>query len=898
VSENNTPLMRQYNAVKRQYPDTLLLFRLGDFYELFYQDAVVASRVLQITLTARQKETGKPVPMCGVPYHSAETYIARLLRAGHRVAVCEQMEDPSKLKGRKLVRREVVQVITPGTATESALLEPKENNFLAAIVWDSAGPAAGLAFADASTGEFRATEWRGEQAQASLMDELAVLRPREILLPRAEGLFAETQELDSATRETGAVDTRLDPWVFREEYAERKLEEHFRVATLEGFGLAGHPFATTAAGAVLHYLGETSGKSGSSLAHLSRVAYYEEPEALVLDSVTARNLELVAPALADSTPAPTLLSTLDETATPLGARLLRHWILRPSVSRGEITARLDAVAELLSKTVIREEIRKDLAGVQDLERLASRAALGTATPRDLLGLRNSLEQIPLLRGFLSGCSSPRLGELHAQLDELADVRELVARAIADDPPAVKSYGPAAPGIIRQGFNAELDELRGLTSRGRQTIAAMEERERRHTGIASLKVRYNQIFGFYIEISKPNLHLVPADFERKQTLVGAERFTTPELKEYEHKVLEADQRILDLEQRLYQEVRAQVAAHSQRLRQTAAALAELDVLTAFAHTAAARNYVRPQFPAGTDADSPEACQLLLAGARHPVIERLLEERGERFIPNDLYLDSSGHLILIITGPNMGGKSTYLRQAALLVVMAQMGSFVPAQSAQFPIVDRIFTRIGASDNLARGRSTFLVEMSEVAVILNLATAGSLVLLDEVGRGTATFDGLSLAWAVVEHLHAHTRAKTLFATHYHELTELGGLLSGVKNLHVSVRESGHEIVFLRRVEPGSADKSYGIEVARLAGLPPEVIDRARQVLTKHEQKEHKLTAELSPGATSGNGSPGGAAQPAMFAAIDREVLDALRRADLDSMRPLDALNLLARLKDQVSE
>ena len=902
MSENNTPLMRQYNAVKRQYPDALLLFRLGDFYELFYQDAVVASRVLQITLTARHKESGKPVPMCGVPYHSAETYIARLLRAGHRVAVCEQMEDPAKLKGRKLVRREVVQVITPGTATESALLEPKENNFLAAIVWDPAGPAAGLAFADASTGEFRATEWQGEQAHASLLDELAILHPREILLPRPEGLFTESQPLDAAVRESGAVPTRLDPWVFRQEYAERKLAELFRVVTLEGFGLAGHPWATIAAGAVVHYLCETSAKGGSTLAHLARVAFYEEPEALVLDSVTSRNLELVTPAAGDFTAAsrdggaaPTLLSTLDETSTALGARLLRSWILRPSVNCEEITARLDAVGELLSKTVIREEIRKDLTGMQDLERLASRAALGTASPRDLLGLRASLERIPLLRGFLSGCSTPRLRELHTQLDELADVRELVARAIADDPPAVKSYAPAAPGVIRAGYNAELDEFRGLTSRGRQTIAAMEERERRRTGIASLKVRYNQVFGFYIEVSKPNLHLVPADFERKQTLVGAERFTTPELKDYERKVLEADERILELEQRLFQEVRARVAAHAQRLRQTAAALAQLDVLAAFAHTAAERNYARPEFPAG-DAAGGDA--LLLAGARHPVIERLLEERGERFIPNDLYLDSSAHLILIITGPNMGGKSTYLRQAALLVVMAQMGSFVPAQKAQLPIVDRIFTRIGASDNLARGRSTFLVEMSEVAAILNLASERSLVLLDEVGRGTATFDGLSLAWAVVEHLHAHTRAKTLFATHYHELTELGGLLPGVKNLHVSVRESGHEIIFLRRVEPGSADKSYGIEVARLAGLPGEVIERARQVLSKHEQKEHKLTAELSPGATGGNGSAAASAQPPMFAAIDREVLDALRRADLDHMRPVDALNLLARLKDQVSE
>ena len=897
VSENNTPLMRQYNAVKRQYPDTLLLFRLGDFYELFYQDAVVASRVLQITLTARHKETGKPVPMCGVPYHSAESYIARLLRAGHRVAICEQMEDPSKLKGRKLVRREVVQVITPGTATESALLEPKENNFLAAVVTEPAESAAGLAYVDVSTGEFRATEWRGEGALGALLDEQAVLRPREILLARPAGLFSDAHALDPAFRDTGAVETRLDDWIFREEFGERILGEHFGVATLEGFGLVGHPMATAAAGAVLHYLRETSGKGGRTLTHLDGVRFYDEPGALVLDSVSARNLELVTPSAADSFDrgAPTLFSALDETATPLGARLLRNWILRPSVDRQEIDARLDAVTELKSKTVIREEIRKDLTGVQDLERLAGRVALAAATPRELLALRNSLEHIPLLRGFLTGCAAPRLRELHAQLDELPDVRDLIARAIAEDPPAMKSYGPAAPGVIRPGYNAELDELRSLGTKGRQTIAAMEERERKRTGIASLKVRYNQVFGFYIEVSKANLHLAPADFERKQTLVNAERFTTPELKEYERKVLEADERILEIEERLFREVRGQIGAQAQRLRHTAAALAQLDVLAGFAHAAAERNYTRPEF---TAEDGELSEQLLLAAARHPVIERLLEERGERFIPNDLYLDAASHLILLITGPNMGGKSTYLRQAALLVVMAQMGSYVPAQQARLPIIDRIFTRIGASDNLARGRSTFLVEMSEVAAILNLATPRSLVLLDEVGRGTATFDGLSLAWAVVEHLHAHTRARTLFATHYHELTELGGLLPGVKNVHVSVRESGHEIIFLRRVEPGSADKSYGIEVARLAGLPPGVIERARQVLAKHEQKEHKLTAELSPGSAGGNGAGARIAEPPMFTAIDREVLEALRSADLDHMSPLNAMNLLAKLKQQVTE
>ncbi len=887
-AESITPLMRQYQAVKRQHPQALLLFRLGDFYELFYEDAIVAARILQITLTSRHRESGQPVPMCGVPHHSAESYIARLLRAGHKVAICEQMEDPAKLKGRKLVRREVIRVITPGTATDLALLEPKENNFLAAVAWDPSLPAAGLAYVDISTGEFCATEWTGADARAKLEDELLVLRPREILLPRPESLFTEPLPLDLGN--SGSVETPLDDWIFREDQAERLLTAHFGVLTLEGFGLAGHRLAVSAAGAILHYLKDTSVKGGGGLEHLDRLAFYDKPDALILDSVSVRNLELVTPAAGDEK-GPTLLSCLDETCTPLGARLLRAWILHPSVEKEEIEARLEAVAELKSQTVAREEIRHDLSGVLDLERLTSRITLGVVMPRELVALRHSLGRIPVLRGFLAASRAPRLAALHAQLDELADVRERIAAAIADDPPAVKAFGLAETGVIRAGYNPELDELRALGSKGRQTIAAMEDRERKSSGIASLKIRYNQVFGYYIEVSKANLHLVPADFERKQTLVNAERFTMPELKEYERKVLDADEHILEIERRLFAELRQWIATQAGRLRQTAAALAQLDVLATFAHLAATRNYIRPELLAEDDGGRTE---LLLAGARHPVIERLLEQRGERFVPNDLYLDGGAHLVLLITGPNMGGKSTYLRQAALLVLMAQMGSFVPAQQARLPIVDRIFTRIGASDNLARGRSTFLVEMSEVAAILNLATPHSLVLLDEVGRGTATFDGLSIAWAVVEHIHAETHCRTLFATHYHELTELGGLLSGVQNVHVSVKEAGGNIIFLRRVEPGCADRSYGIEVARLAGLPRPVIERAREILARHEQKEHKLSAELSPGAEP-RAMP--ATQQPLFTAIDREVLEALRAADLDQLRPIDALNLLARLKDQVS-
>ncbi len=961
MNEPATPLMRQYHAAKKQHPEALLLFRLGDFYELFYNDAVIASRLLQITLTSRNKEKGQAVPMCGVPYHAVENYIARLIRAGHKVAICEQMEEPGP--GKKIVRREVIRVLTPGTATGASLVEPKENNFLAAVARSAAAgaaasvggrparrgaePSIGLAYVDLSTGEFRATEFAGEKAEARLRDELGILRPREVLLPRPATLFpaATTAAMDGL----GGVETRLDDWIFETGHVTRILEEQFRVATLNGFGLEGHLQAAAAAGAIVHYLRETSAigapkpedaavnpslrPAGAGLEHLDRIAYYEQQDALVLDAVTVRNLELVEPAAGDDASA-TLLKAIDETATGMGARLLRSWMLRPEIALDEIEARLEAVAELKSRTIEREEIRRELEGVLDLERLTSRVTLGVVTPRDLLALRASLEKIPALRKLVqdvkereevkeveeveektnrfreraTGAQLRRLADLCEQMDELADVRDLIARGIADDPPAMANES----GVIRRGFHAELDELRDIMKQGRQIIASMEERERKRTGIASLKIRYNQVFGYYIEVSKPNLPNVPADYERKQTLVNAERFTSSELKDYERKVLSAEERVLEIERRLYGEIREAIAREATRLRRTAAAIAQLDVLVNFARIAAARNFTRPEFTEGTTQEKADSSGrkssprnddgeraaakkngrgvLLIAGGRHAAIEKLLEERGERFVPNDLYLDDETQFLLIITGPNMGGKSTYLRQAALISILAQMGSFVPAAQAKLPLLDRIFTRIGASDNLARGRSTFLVEMSEVAAILNTATAASLVLLDEVGRGTATFDGLSIAWAVVESLHAGARPRTLFATHYHELTELETLLPGVKNVHVSVEEAGSEIVFLRRVEPGSADKSYGIEVARLAGLPQTVIHRAREILRRHEQSEDKLTEELSPGATPP------APQQASFTAMNESVLEALRGADLNKLTPLEALNLLAALQRQM--
>jgi DNA mismatch repair protein MutS len=947
MTQPATPLMQQYHAVKKQHPSALLLFRLGDFYELFYDDAVTASRILQITLTARNKEKGQPVPMCGVPYHAAENYIARLIRAGHKVAICEQMEEPGP--GKKLVRREVIRVLTPGTATGTSLVDPKENNFLAAVVRGSPASGAkqrpaqrsleltpqtasaqetiGLAYVDLSTGEFHATEFRGAKAEARLRDELEILRPRELLLPQPATLFSAATQ--SGSNGLGAVETRLDEWLFETNYAARQLEDHFHVVTLEGFGLAGHPQAISAAGAIVHYLRETSAigarqpedaaavpslrPAGAGLEHLDRIGYYDQQDAMVLDQVTVRNLELVEPAAGDDASA-TLVKAIDETATGMGARLLRGWILRPQISLDEIEDRLDAVAELKSRTVAREEIRRELEAILDLERLTSRITLGVALPRDLLALRASLERIPRVRelmmaetqsaaavanadawtsshGVVSQIGNPeqtsrRLAALREQMDELTDVRGMIARGIADDPPAL----PSEPGVIRRGFHAELDELREILKQGRQIIASMEERERKRTGIASLKIRYNQVFGYYIEVSKPNLHLVPPDYERKQTLVGAERFTSGELKEHERKVLSAEERVLEIERRLYGEIRESIAREAGRLRRSAVAIAQVDVLVNLARIAAARHYTRPEFTEREASKKGPRGALMVAGGRHPVIERLLEERSERFVPNDLYLGDDSQFLLIITGPNMGGKSTYLRQAALISILAQIGSFVPAAQAKLPLLDRIFTRIGASDNLARGRSTFLVEMSEVAAILNTATPASLVLLDEVGRGTATFDGLSIAWAVVEALHAGARPRTLFATHYHELTDLEPLLPGVKNVHVSVEEAGSEIIFLRRVEPGSADKSYGIEVARLAGLPNDVIVRAREILRRHERSEENLTKELSPGAAPPQ------PQQTSFAAIDQSVLEKLRDADVDKLTPLEALNLLAALQRQL--
>lgn len=874
--------MRQYSAIKKEHPEALLFFRLGDFYELFFEDAVIAARELQITLTSRNKEKGVKVPMCGVPYHAAEGYIAKLIRKGFKVAICDQVEDPRLAK--TLVRREVTRVVTPGTAADSTL-SSEENNFLAALA--RVGEAVGFAALDLSTGDFRATEFAGPDAERRIREELAQLRPREVLFASSLPLLERqpgkaTAELDLMTR---FAETPLDDWVFAPDYAVPLVENHLGVLSLEGFGLAGRAAAATAAGAVLHYVRATQ---RGTLAHVDRIGFYERQDCLVLDAVTVRNLELLEPLFAGAGEEVTFFRALDQTVTPMGKRLLRSWMLRPSIDASEIAKRLDAVEALARELMAREELRRALDGILDLERLLSRVTLEAANPRDLLALAASLARIPAVRQALARVSSERLGDrltaLHGSLDELGDLRARIERTIVPEPPLSFAEG----GVIQRGVDAALDELRDLSHNSKQVVAQIEERERQRTGIGSLKVKFNSVFGYYIEISKPNLHLAPSDYERKQTLVNAERFTTPELKQYESKILEAQEKIFEIERRLFTELRAAIAAEARRIRQTALALAEVDVLSNLAHLAANRSYCRPQF----DETSGEAGELEVIEGRHPVIERQeLMRSTERFVPNDLYLNATTHSILLLTGPNMGGKSTYLRQAALVVILAQMGSFVPARSARLSVVDRIFTRIGASDNLARGRSTFMVEMMETAAILNTATPRSLILLDEIGRGTATYDGLAIAWAAVEYIHARTRAKTLFATHYHELTELADGLSGVKNFHVSVKESAGGIVFLRKVEPGPADKSYGIEVAKLAGLPLEVITRAREVLAEHESAEHQVTDHLAverPATLK--------AQITLFTPLTEKIVERIRAADVDRLTPLEALNLLSELKKQL--
>jgi DNA mismatch repair protein MutS len=825
-------------------------------------------------------------------------YIARLLRQGYRVAICEQMEDPKLTK--KIVRREVTRVLTPGTALDPNLAA-EQSNYLAAVhLTDNA---AGLAYLDLSTGDFRATEFSGAASTAQCIDELLRLCPAELIFPTTRGPFGPKADGAALDPLIAQIKTRtpIDDYAFSPDFAIPLLERQLGSRSLEGFGLATHPAAAIAAGAIVHYVRTTQ---QSEAVHVDSLRFYARAECLHLDQVTARNLELTDPLFTDAGPDVTLFRTMDACCTPMGKRMLRSSLLRPMIDPAAIESRYAAVDAARHDLIRREELRRALHGILDLDRLLARISLDSAGPRDVLALAASLQHLPEVRtsaGALTNeSSSPDGAELAASerrapnaerasfwstasstLDILEDLATAILTTLVPEPPLTLAEG----GVIAPGIDPELDDLRSTGSSGRASIAAIEERERRRTGINSLKVRFNSVFGYYIEITKSNLAAVPADYERKQTLVNAERFTTPELKDYEVKVLTAQERSVEIEKRLFADLRRRLIGDASRIRRTSTAVAEIDLVSNFAHLAALRSYTRPRID--------PAPILEIAGGRHPVIECLMQNAGDsRFVPNDLYLDASDTTsapnLLLITGPNMGGKSTYLRQAALLVILAQMGSFVPADRMTYGIVDRVYTRIGAADNLARGRSTFMVEMTETATILNTASPHSLILLDEMGRGTSTFDGLALAWSTLEYLQRHIGARALFATHYHELTMLADEFPRLKNLHVVVREAPQGIVFLHRIEQGPADRSYGIDVARLAGLPPAVIQRARQVLKQHEHSErHNVAVETE---TS--------LQLTMFTPLSQRILDRLAETDIDTLTPLQALNLLEELKVEIGD
>src|SRR3954468_22761187 len=864
-----TPAMRQYFDAKRQYRDALVFFRMGDFYEMFYEDALTAARALEIALTSRSKDaSGGAIPMCGVPHHAADGYIARLVKKGFRVAVCEQMEDPKKTKG--LVRREVVRVVSPGTLTDAGYLEAREPAFLMGIF--PASPAAyGVALLDVSTGEFTTTEYDGDDGRQALADELVVLRPREIVVPA--GADAITEMVNQLRLETRL--TTAEGWTFEYEAARSALLGQTGAQTLRGFALEDRRAATCAAGALIQYLRETQ---KADLAHVRDVSYRTGADSMVVDPTTLRNLEVIQ--AADGGKSGALLQEIDRTNTAMGGRLIRSWILRPLLALERIQDRLDAVEEFAFRSTERAKVRETLKSVHDLERLVARAALGIAGPRDLVALRQSLAVVPRIRMLLDPFEAPLNRSLAAELDDLLDLRTELDRALLDEPPVNARDG----GVVRDGVDPELDDLRVISRSGKQRIAQMEEAERARTGINSLKIRYNRVFGYYIEVSRSNLGSVPADYLRKQTIAGGERFITPDLKAYEEKVLGADERIVEREVELFDAARRAVAAEAPRIQDTARGLATFDVLSALAETAAVQNYTKPSMHAGEE--------LVATDARHAVVERFA---ADAFVPNDVTLDGAGHQLVILTGPNMGGKSTYLRQTALLCLMAQAGSFVPARTAKLPVVDRLFARVGASDNIARGQSTFMVEMQETANILHCASSRSLVILDEIGRGTSTFDGLSLAWAVAEHLASNSRArpKTIFATHYHELTDLADALPAVVNFHVVVREWKDDIVFLRKVVPGRSDRSYGIQVARLAGLPLPVVTRAREILNGLERDELSRGGRPS---LSGGGHR--RQQLGLFQAPaieDDPIRVRLRAVDVNHLTPMQALSLLAELRSQ---
>jgi len=866
-SSGMTPLRRQYLRIKSQYPDAIVLYRLGDFYETFDEDAKIVSQTCDIVLTSRPVGKNQRVPLAGVPYHAVEGYIAKLIGAGYKVAIVEQV---GETQGRGLMHREVRRVITPGTVVEPALLEDKRNNYLAAVVLG--GERAGLAYADITTGEFATTQLAGEDVGRLLREELERLQPAEVLLPAADSEWLMAARFHV---------TPYEDWRFELGNARQSLLDHFQVASLAGFGCDGLPLAVRAAGALVQYLQETQ---RAGLGQLDSLRTYSTREFMTLDAATRRNLELTE-TIRERTTRGSLLGVLDATVTAMGGRTLRRWINQPLLDLARLNERLDAVQALYDDTPARSGLIALLKGLPDLERLTNRLVQRVAGPRDLLGIRRALEAVPRIKEVLDPngrianvqtCEANPLGGLVEALDPCAEVAALIEQAIAEDLPTTLATG----GVIRPGFSAELDGVVAAAQEAKQWVANLERSERQRTGIKSLKVGYNKVFGYYIEVTKANLDAVPAEYIRKQTLVNAERFITPQLKEYESLILNAQERILDIETRLFREVCDQVAAAVPRMLRTARVLAQLDVYAALAEVALRNRYTRPML---TEDDLLE-----IKAGRHPVVELL--QRDEPFVPNDVHLNSEER-ILVITGPNMSGKSTFLRQVALIVLMAQVGSFVPADAATIGLVDRIFTRVGAQDELAAGRSTFMVEMVETANILHHATSRSLIILDEIGRGTSTYDGISIAWAVVEYIHNHPRlqAKTLFATHYHELTDLANILPLVRNYNVAVAEEGDHVVFLRKVVPGGADKSYGIHVAQLAGLPRSVVHRAEEILELLERD-----ASRSPVKTR---RPAEVLQLPLFATTN-PVVEELKELDVTQMTPLEAITKLYELQKRAKE
>jgi len=861
-----TPMVAQYEAIKQQYPDVILMFRLGDFYEMFGDDAVTASRELEIVLTSRSQGYATDVPMCGVPYHAVDRYVARLISKGYRVAICDQLEDPRATK--KIVKRGVTRVVTPGTVQEDGMLDAKANNYLVAV--SSEPDAYGVAVVDISTGEFAVTEVTGKDTSGKLLEELGRLAPAEVLLKEIDADLS-----DPIRRTTGAAITRyVDSSIYRKPPKDA-LTEHFHTDSLRGFGAEDMRPGLESAAMVLDYLKQTNAGALQSIVSLST---YSTSGFMVLDAAARRNLELTQSMSADTRGA-SLLSIIDKTRTAMGGRLIRRWLDQPLLDVKRISRRLDAVEELHTDALMRGDVRETLGGIQDIERIMTRVVSESANARDLVGLAQSLKQLPKLSQAIAQVASERLKTINAAIEFLDPVVELVERAIVAAPPIVLREG----GIIAKGYNADLDTLRSASTDGKSWIASLEAQERERIGIRNLKVGYNSVFGYYLEVTKPNLHLVPDDYIRKQTTTNAERFITPALKEMEAKVLGADEKAAELEYEIFCEVRSKVADEAVRVGKVARAVAELDVLASLAEVASAKGYAKPVVDDGE--------QIRVKNGRHPVVEHFL---AEQFVPNDALVNCETDQLLIITGPNMAGKSTYLRQVALIVLLAQMGSFVPADEATIGVVDRIFTRVGAHDELASGQSTFMVEMNETANILNNATRSSLIILDEIGRGTSTYDGLSIAWAVAEEIN-RLGAKTLFATHYHHLNDLEGKLKGVKNYRIAVREEKDRIVWLRKIMPGGTDKSYGVEVARLAGLPHEVIDRANEVLKELESNGTGSKAVSKGAKVSAKTEK---LQMTLFEGEKHPVIEELEKLDTSVMSPIEAMNKLYELQKRVKK